>query len=84
MSILGRAAACSNGTFDNCGFRIADCGLQRTAAITGSQISALNHVEVVATGALTKNACTMREPLLQLQTSTDASVDVHVHVHGLV
>jgi len=33
MSILACVAACIAGTFDNCGFRIADCGLQRTAAI---------------------------------------------------
>jgi hypothetical protein len=35
---------------------IADCGLQRTAAITGSQISALK-----LTWGLSKNACTTHE-----------------------
>src|SRR5207247_9839442 len=83
MWISGRVAACIGETFDNCGFRIADCGLQRTAAITGSQISALI-ARKRCIGAQAKRVCTMREPSLHLQTSTDAGVDVHVHVRGLI
>jgi hypothetical protein len=84
MSILAGVAACIAGTFDNRGFRIADCGLQRTAAITGSQISAVITQKWYHFALSAKNMCTMRESPMQIQTSSDACVDIQIHMHGLI
>src|SRR5207302_5796443 len=60
---LARVAACIDETSQ---LRSSDCGLQRTAAITASQIAALM-TEKSCHKELRKNGCELRETPLQIQ-----------------